>query len=186
MGWPLGWTCLDPMNALEYKKWLMGFDNDEKGNRQSETVPDVRETDDSTVLREASGGQGCMAQEEILQSYMREHKDRYIEVGLAVAGKEVSEEELRSLWDRQEITSTSHRRQLQEHRSGEPSDPLHLVSQIYPSYGRQAWVEGTWESTVPRVASGVAHRVDRLKAIGNGQVPAVVRRAWRVLTDDFI
>jgi hypothetical protein len=27
----------------------------------------------------------------------------------------------------------------------------------------------------------VANRVDRLKAIGNGQVPAVVAAAWRIL-----
>ncbi len=34
------------------------------------------------------------------------------------------------------------------------------------------------ESGVGRVADGVAYRVDRLKAIGNGQVPAVAARAW--------
>ena len=38
------------------------------------------------------------------------------------------------------------------------------------------------ESRVGRVANGVAHRVDRLKAIGNGQVSAVVRTAWELLT----
>jgi DNA (cytosine-5)-methyltransferase 1 len=32
-----------------------------------------------------------------------------------------------------------------------------------------------------RVANGVAARVDRIKAIGNGQVPAVVRLAWEIL-----
>lgn len=37
------------------------------------------------------------------------------------------------------------------------------------------------ESGVGRVADGVAHRVDRLKATGNGQVSAVVARAWREL-----
>ena len=37
------------------------------------------------------------------------------------------------------------------------------------------------ESRLGRVAHGVAHRVDRLKAIGNGQVPAVVERAWEIL-----
>jgi hypothetical protein len=30
----------------------------------------------------------------------------------------------------------------------------------------------------------VACRVDRLKAIGNGQVPAVARRAWEALNDN--
>ena len=37
------------------------------------------------------------------------------------------------------------------------------------------------ESFMGRVAYGVAHRVDRLKAIGNGQVPAVVELAWKIL-----
>lgn len=37
------------------------------------------------------------------------------------------------------------------------------------------------EPGVGRVAHWVANRVDRLKAIGNGQVPAVVRLAWRLL-----
>jgi DNA (cytosine-5)-methyltransferase 1 len=39
------------------------------------------------------------------------------------------------------------------------------------------------EPNVGRVADGVASRVDRLKAIGNGQVSEVARRAWEVLSD---
>ena len=39
------------------------------------------------------------------------------------------------------------------------------------------------ESSVGRVANGVAARVDRLKAIGNGQVPAVAATAWGLLND---
>jgi hypothetical protein len=35
----------------------------------------------------------------------------------------------------------------------------------------------------PRVANGVTARVDRLKAIGNGQVPLCVATAWRLLTE---
>lgn len=38
------------------------------------------------------------------------------------------------------------------------------------------------ESPVGRVADGVAARVERLKAIGNGQVPAVAALAWEVLS----
>lgn len=43
---------------------------------------------------------------------------------------------------------------------------------------------GWWESepAVGRVAHGVADRVDRLKAIGNGQVPIVAASAFRVLS----
>ena len=41
------------------------------------------------------------------------------------------------------------------------------------------------EPNVGRVADGVAHRVDRLKAIGNGQVPLCAATAWRLLTKDW-
>ena len=53
--------------------------------------------------------------------------------------------------------------------------------------GPASWVSGpSWwavEPAVGRVANGMAHRVDRLKAIGNGQVPAVARAAWHLLTE---
>jgi DNA (cytosine-5)-methyltransferase 1 len=39
----------------------------------------------------------------------------------------------------------------------------------------------TPKSPLGRVANGVANRVDRLKAIGNGQVPAVAALAWETL-----
>lgn len=45
---------------------------------------------------------------------------------------------------------------------------------------------GEWWKTEPgldRMADGVADRVDRVKAIGNGQVPAVAAAAFRLLTE---
>lgn len=45
--------------------------------------------------------------------------------------------------------------------------------------------DSRWWSTEPnvdRVAHGVASRVDRLKALGNGQVPSVVKQAWEILS----
>ena len=47
-------------------------------------------------------------------------------------------------------------------------------------------VPRTIKRDVGRVADGVASRVDRLKAIGNGQVPLCAATAWRVLTRDWI
>jgi DNA (cytosine-5)-methyltransferase 1 len=46
---------------------------------------------------------------------------------------------------------------------------------------RQKWWDS--EPNVGRVADGVAARVDRLKAIGNGQVPLCAATAWRILND---
>ncbi len=47
--------------------------------------------------------------------------------------------------------------------------------------------QGWWdiEPDVGRVANGVASRVDRLKALGNGQCPAVAATAGRILTTQY-
>lgn len=50
--------------------------------------------------------------------------------------------------------------------------------------GRNCW----WlvEPSMGRVAYGLAHRVDRLKAIGNGQVPRVAAEAFTILSHGLI
>jgi len=40
------------------------------------------------------------------------------------------------------------------------------------------------EPSVGRLVDGVAHRMDRLKALGNGQVPQAMALAWRILTGE--
>lgn len=42
------------------------------------------------------------------------------------------------------------------------------------------------KSGVGRMANGVSYRLDRLKALGNAQVPAVAATAWRILNDQSI
>ena len=39
---------------------------------------------------------------------------------------------------------------------------------------------------VPRVATGIPARVDRLKALGNGQVPACAAEAWTLLHERLV
>ncbi len=63
---------------------------------------------------------------------------------------------------------------------------LGVAQEEYEYRRSQADGCGQWwqvEPNVGRVVDGVACRVDRLKAIGNGQVPEVARRAWEALND---
>ncbi len=55
------------------------------------------------------------------------------------------------------------------------------TSERYFAFGSNSW----WsvEPNVDRVADGVAARVDRLKAIGNGQVPLCAATAWNILNE---
>ena len=47
----------------------------------------------------------------------------------------------------------------------------------------QGGYEASSEPSIPRVANGVANQLDRVRAIGNGQVPAVAVRAWSELSN---
>lgn len=52
---------------------------------------------------------------------------------------------------------------------------------------RSPWKANPWDEAIPRVYrvdDGLAHRLDRHTAIGNGQVPSVVTLAWRILAQD--
>lgn len=69
-------------------------------------------------------------------------------------------------------------------RSGEMAergqDKKHL-HQAKVFTGRKVWPQRSPESSISGVADGVANRVDRLKAIGNGQVPIVAATAFNIL-----
>ena len=49
---------------------------------------------------------------------------------------------------------------------------------------RAGWADGSWEAGIPRIAEGVPHRADRLKALGNAVVPQqfypVFRAIWEI------
>jgi len=61
----------------------------------------------------------------------------------------------------------------------EGNERAQRVAAEYPDAGSPGW--WSTEPDVDRVADGVASRMDRLRCIGNGQVPAVAALAWRIL-----
>lgn len=73
---------------------------------------------------------------------------------------------------------TSQRRGQVEQRDGIGAQSEGPASQDQQSVG--SW----WkiEPALGRMADGVADRVDRIRSLGNGQVPAVVKLAWETLS----
>ena len=61
---------------------------------------------------------------------------------------------------------------------------FNMGSRIFISISKKdLWAKRTMQYT-PKfcgIYDGISYRVDRLKAIGNGQVPLVVEVAWKVL-----
>lgn len=48
---------------------------------------------------------------------------------------------------------------------------------------RRSWLDGTWEVGIPRVATGVKNRADRIKALGNAVVPQQVYPILKAIAD---
>ena len=75
-----------------------------------------------------------------------------------------------------------------EHEQGQQSSVFNQEGRTQPGERQIGSRDdgATWwfaEPDVGRVAHGVAARVDRLRCIGNGQVPAVAALAWDMLTN---
>jgi DNA (cytosine-5)-methyltransferase 1 len=69
-------------------------------------------------------------------------------------------------------------------KNGEAHYKVWKNSELWSATAKCGWWE--FEPDVGRVANGVAARVDRLKALGNGQVPLCAATAWKLLNDRFI
>ena len=80
-----------------------------------------------------------------------------------------------------DFSNTQRERLEGQSNSGEPE-----VSWTWSNsaFGHKQW--WLFEPRLGRVAHGVAHRVERLKAIGNGQVPLCAATAWRILTKGIL
>jgi DNA (cytosine-5)-methyltransferase 1 len=84
-----------------------------------------------------------------------------------------------------EVADTTSQRQQGQGQSWFGSDPAE-ARERETDHAFAERVGHIWgiESPVGRVANGVAARVDRLKAIGNGQVPVVAATAFRILSGE--
>jgi len=84
------------------------------------------------------------------------------------------------IWVRAQMAHSVSERRRSRDASGEDAEDVRQPSRCA---GDNTKGVGGWdvEPRLDRVVNGMAHRVDRLKAIGNGQVPAVAAAAWELL-----
>ena len=92
------------------------------------------------------------------------------------------------------LAEDTQRRDIFSHADKSQREGVDSVSERYaPEFSGAGNACGLWgfgdgwkiEPNVGRVAHGVAARVDRLKAIGNGQVPLVATTAFNILNQQL-
>lgn len=181
MGWADDWTSLQPMSHVKMCFWLMGYSDGTETGR-SEVLRVLRSGDAAQEIQRAIGRPVDISEAALLLAELCEHANRPDEARVFMACAETLEEEVRGVRLREGTTGASHRPGQGEQRAGEHPDVVQALSRLLAHHGKTYWKDGRWEDATPRVAHGVAHRVDRLRALGNGQVPGVVAAAWRILT----
>jgi DNA (cytosine-5)-methyltransferase 1 len=63
---------------------------------------------------------------------------------------------------------------------GELRGAEHAEAPVVPEFRESIW---TAHPNLPRIPDGLANRVDRFEATGNGQIPMVAATAWRLLVN---
>jgi hypothetical protein len=180
MGWPKNWTDMNPMIDSHLFSWIMGFCEHEK-TRTNQALHLLRRSPYAQSFQRKTGRPFGIQEAEILLSQLREHPHGLNEAWIQLAGAEAPEAEVRGVRTHAKTTGSpcgsGHLQQL----TGEHPDAVQALSRFLAHDGQETWADGSWEDATPRTAVGVAARVDRLRCLGNGQVPAVVRLAWETL-----
>jgi hypothetical protein len=155
----------------------------------------LRKRHGTQEIQRSTGGFGIISSQEILQSCLQRIQEGWLdEAWLQLQGQKIPEAEVRSLWVVKKPARTSRRSGYNEKCIGEYPDSVQELSSLLAHDSQKAWATYRWENDptvrawgsgwdlgIDRMTSESKYRVDRIKALGNGVVPAQVREAFRSL-----
>ena len=135
---------------------------------------------DSPTIREGGGGDQLAATAGGGSQYVAHTDQQQSQGGGNASGGEGMEQS----WNESARSSAEVASWDVAHTDGAQREGGWLPSGIHTEH-TDSGIQGWWsvEPSVGRVANGVAHRVDRLKAIGNGQVPLQAAVAFTILVN---
>lgn len=166
----------------------------EKKARAIEILQSLRNSIRKEIIQQQARGFGCISQTEVLFSYLCKLEEREIDqTWLQLESEEIFKDFMRSLWDFDQPTRTSHKSKKGSEHGGEYTNSLQALSRFLAFNAEKAWIRyrredaaindwcGHWEDGITRVAHGVSGRVDRLKQLGNAVVPQIPELIGRAL-----
>ena len=124
-----------------------------------------------------------MEQAKILFAFVCKYETRSNQARVLVESKEVLEGFVRGLWEQGQLTGPPSRPTDREQLRGECGNTVQALPRLLAFDVQEDWSIPCWEAGIPRVATGVKNRVDRLKCLGNAIVPQVAYEIIRVVKE---
>lgn len=181
MGWPENWTILSEMSRIEYLQWYMENSKNGAKERKREVLRVLRSGDVAKEIQGCTGVDVSVQESAILFALVCQQKNLADKARLLMACSKVLEREMRSVRSSESSSGSpsgsGHNQQLERKHS----DLVQVLPRLLAHYGEAPWMGHRRETAALRIAKDVTHRMGRIRALGNGQVPAVVRLAWRIL-----
>jgi hypothetical protein len=152
-----------------------------ESNRSREVLRELWCPSLSEALWEHARGLDRVSQAEVLFSFVREYEKNPDEARVLVASTQTSCGNVRGVRITEAVAGAPHQPGEGGQQAREYPDPMQMVSRLSPLNSETKWVACSWEDGVPRVAKGVAARVDRLRCLGNAVVPQVAEFIGRMI-----
>ncbi len=167
MGWPLFWTQLEPMDEEIYNDWTKkhGISQSAKNNETGLQMQWLWWYKDP-----ATSSQGW----EYLEQCHTKPDDSMPEVPHG------DSREKRDMGEGQDSDTEALYSMQRDIPATKKQGDLMRQSEMSEGVGQNTCHEKM--GFIPRISTGTINRLNRLKAVGNGQVPAVVATAWNLLT----
>jgi len=153
MNWPIKWSEVNGFNKKEFERWA------QESATHIQSFGKMR-----TMWWDSDPSQTPLRSQPVQQSQIK-HSD-----SLSDLSRDITRQ-----------------REMERSHQGEDLSVLRNSVHIQKSEGENLQ-SGMWEQTsmdeaqiVPRVGQSIVGRMERIKAIGNGQVPLCAATAWRIL-----
>jgi hypothetical protein len=156
MNWPIKWSSLDALDPTEFKRW------------QEASAASFQESEDVRAVWWDKDPSQAPYRQRHIEQYEDEHRDSMREMSRESARESKMEGSLYG-------SSMPLLRQGVHIPEGEREDVQSIMRE------QTGLDEAPY---TPRVSKGIASRVDRLRAIGNGQVPSCAALAWVTLCEN--
>ncbi len=165
MNWPMGWTSLEAITHEHFKHWQESGAAYLRGDR----MPEVWFDQDPSEAPQGS---------EPFEQCSREYRDSlsYLPQERALERRDVGSR----------ISRSSNLRDMQITISAKKESPERSCALRGSEMLERDWKARGIKEMVSRTATGMTDRIDRIKALGNGQVPRVAATAFTYLASECI